>query len=109
MLRLRLASLALASSLLLTLSGCCAFCEDGRLFPRMFNRSSNRATTDGVDCECQRPGWPGGVEVPVGQGPFIVPPGAHANPPIPITNIPATQPPLFKVPQAPPTPYVPAS
>jgi hypothetical protein len=30
------------------------------------------------------------------------------SPPIPITNAQVGQPPLFKIPQAPPTPYVPA-
>jgi len=110
MLRIRLASLTLASAFLLTLSGCCSFCEDGKLFPRLFNHTSRSrgAMVDGVDCECHRPGFPHGVGVPAGQGPFLVPSTA-SNPtsPIPITNVPAGQPPIFKVPPAPPTAYVP--
>jgi len=112
MLRLRLASLALASSLLL-LSGCSSLCEDGRMFPRLFNRSSSRpAMTEGVDCECHSSPWTKGVPMPMplGQGPFPAPSMAsNGTPPIPITNIPANQPPIFKVPQAPPTVYVPAN
>lgn len=111
MLRLRLASLALASSLLLTLSGCCAFCEDGKLFPRLFKRTSQShpAMMAGADCECPRSHWPRGVEMPVGQGPFLVPPTAsYPGTSIPITNVPAGQAPqIFKVPQSPPTAYVP--
>ena len=116
MLRLRLASLALASSLLLTLSGCCSFCQDGQLFPRLFRNTSWRGggavATEGVDCECHRGHWPKGMEVPPGQGPFLAPPGASfaPPPPIPITNVPVAQPPqTFKVPQAPPTAYVPGN
>ena len=111
--RLRLISLGLASSLLLTLSGCCSFCQDGQMFPRLFNRSSNRAVmaSDGAACECQhQSAWSPGVPMPVGQGPFLVPSGApHQPPPIPITNIPPAQPQLFKIPQAPPTAYHPGN
>src|SRR5262245_39902801 len=107
MLRLRLASLAFAGTLLLTLAGCCSMCEDGRMFPRLFHRtSSSNGAHSGADCECQRPGWQqGGVGVPMGNGPFVVPPNAtvtapHPNPPIPITNINPNPPQLFKVPNA---------
>jgi hypothetical protein len=130
MLRLRVASLAFAGSLLLTLSGCCSFCEDGRMFPRLFHRTSNsQMMSDGQNCECQRPGWQqgagmpmggvpmGGVPMggmPMGHGPFVPPPPATVaapttNPPIPITNINPHAPQLFKVPNAPPTAYVPAN
>lgn len=122
--RLRLASLIMASSLLLTLSGCCSFCEDGRF--RLFHRSSSAPVVMGsgygVDCECHRPAmpampvapsWTPGVPVPVGQGAFVPPPAPVAtnpNPSIPITNIPATQPPqIFKTPLAPPSAYVPGN
>ena len=115
MLRLRLASLAFAGSLLLTLSGCCSFCEDGRLFPRLFHRTSNsKAMPGGVDCECHQPGWQHGAGMPTGHGPFVPPAPAmisapNQHPSIPITNINPNPPQLFKVPNAPPTAYVPAN
>jgi hypothetical protein len=122
--RLHLASLALASTLLLTLSGCASTsnCDDGggRFFSRFFNRSSSsgifhggnggNSSYGGMDCECQRPGWPQGMGMPMGQGPFLVPPttsAANPPPPIPITNTHVAQPSFLKVPNAPPTAYVP--
>jgi hypothetical protein len=105
MLRIRLASLALASGLVFTLSGCCSFCEEGRPFPRLFNHSAMSHPT--AECECQSSHLPqmmGDV-----QGPILTMPGATGQTvPIPITNIPPGQPPaVFKVPTASPTPYVP--
>jgi hypothetical protein len=121
MLRLRLASLALASGLLLTASGCLSSsgcfsssgCDSsGPMFPRLFHRSeSQSAMMGGTGCECQRSAWPQGVEVPAGQGPFLMP-GAVSTPPtssIPIVNVPTGTPqslPL-KAPPAPPTAYFP--
>jgi hypothetical protein len=122
--RLRLASLALACGLLSTLSGCCAFCEDGRMFPRLFRSSSQRPILDRLhgntgsigayhqpECDCQH-----GAHMPApdfqGGQIFTMPPtGMPVGPtPIPITNIPASQPPnILKVPQAAPTPYFPGS
>lgn len=123
--RLRLASLALASTILLTVSGCASTnsCDDGggRFFSRMFNRSSSSPGLfsrgnggmfhGGAECDCQQPGFPPGMMVPPGQGPFIgpMPHGvSNPNPPIPITNAHANQPPFLKVPNAPPTAYSPS-
>ena len=108
MLRLRLILLALASGMLMTLTGCrSTSCDEGRLFPRLFHNTSRARTTEGMDCECQKPGWPAGVGVPSGQGPFIFPgAGMPSNPSIPITNV-NTPPSLLKVPSATPTPFVP--
>ncbi len=116
MLRVRLASLALACGFMFTLSGCCAFCEDGKLFPRLF-RSNHGGGLGllhghrGADCECA----PGGHMPPIlgsaGQSGAIftsVPSGSSSA--IPITNIPVTQTPnAFKAPNAIPTPYVPSN
>lgn len=110
MLRLRLAFFALASGVLLTLSGCCAFCEDGRLFPRLFPNHRAFSGRPG-DCECMHPGAPPFVDGGVVQGPVLTPPPGIAGQTMPIpsiTNVPATQPPqVFKVPQAQTTPYTP--
>ena len=113
MLRLRLASLALASGLLFTLSGCCSFCEDSRLVPRLFNRSSMSCQNCGQPggCECHSPPMPHMMD-PAVQGPILTTPGGPGQTvPIPITNLPPNQPPPpnFRVPQASPTPYVPAN
>ena len=112
MLRIRLASLALAGGLLFTMSGCCSFCEDGKMFPRLFR--SNSSTHSGMEgmhggCDCHSAHMPQ-MEGAV-QGPFLTAPGvAGTTMPIPITNIPANQPPqIFKVPQSSPTPYVPTN
>jgi hypothetical protein len=109
MLRLRLAFLALASGLLFTLSGCCSFCEDGRLFPRLFHSDSTSLHGTPADCECHSAHLPHMLDAGV-SGPVLPAPGwAGQTMPIPITSVPANQPPqLFKVPQAPPTAYVPA-
>jgi hypothetical protein len=128
--RLRLASLALASTILLIVSGCASTnnsCDDsgGRFFSRFFNRSSaspglfsrgnGNVIHGGAECECQQPGFsPGfspGMMVPPGQGPFIGPmPHGVSNPqpPIPVTNAHVNQPPFLKVPNAPPTAYSPS-
>ena len=110
MLRLRLATLALATGFLFTLSGCCSFYEDGRLFPRLFNYSARSGPTMHAGCECQDPHAPHMMMSPAAQGPLLPGSGATVhNVPI-ITNIPANQPPqVFKVPTAPTTPYVPAN
>jgi len=108
MLRLRLACLALASGLLFTLSGCCSFCEESRLFPRLFNRSSMCGPTG--ECECRSAHLPQMMDA-AAQGPILTTPGvAGQTVPVPITNLPANQPPqIFRAPQAPPTPYVPSN
>lgn len=114
--RFRLAALTLTSSLLVTLSGCASFCDDSWSFPRLFHSSR---VYNGVDCDCHHAPWTPGVAVPPGQGPFVAPPpgampapppGPAAPPLPPVTNVPANAPPhLFKVPQAAPVPYSPAS
>lgn len=113
MLRLRLASLALASGVLFTLPGCGIF-GDGPMFPRLFpSRCSSYAPTShaGPECECHNAFMgPQPQMMSSAQGPiFTTPATASATTPIPITNIPATsQPPsIFRVPSAPPTAYVP--
>ncbi len=111
MLRFRLISLALASSL--ALSGCCTTCESGSMFPRLSERFSARpAMMESADCDCQRSAWPQGMPMPTGQGPFLMP-GSASNPPVPtITTVPTTQPPppaMFRVPPAPPTAYSPTN
>jgi hypothetical protein len=108
MLRLRLAFLALASGLLFTLSGCCSFCEERPLFPRLFSRSSMSRPTG--ECECHSAHLPQMMDA-AAQGPILTTPGgAGQTVPIPITNFPSNQPPqIFKTPQAPPTPYVPSN
>jgi hypothetical protein len=105
MLRHRLASLALATGLLFTLSGCFSTCEDGRLFPRLFNSSSRSGPA--MDCECHNALSPSVMMDPAAQGPIL--PGPGANVPI-ITTVPANQPPqrFNKVPTAPATPYAPS-
>lgn len=117
MLRLRLASLALASGLLFTLSGCTSTCEDSRLFPRLFRSSSmSQSAIQGMpgECDCQQ-GVHGAHQLPPMMDSASMPgpmwssqTGPNAVP-IPITNIPANQPPqIFKIPQAQPTPFSPA-
>ncbi|MBI3822698.1 MAG: hypothetical protein HY289_08460 [Planctomycetes bacterium] len=109
MLRLRLAFFAAASGVLFTLSGCCAFCEDGRLFPRLLPNHRALHSPRHGDCECMHQGHPAMMEGVV-QGPVLTPPNFPGQPTmIPsITNIPANQPPqVFKVPQAQTTPYTP--
>lgn len=109
MLRLRLASLAVACGLFSTLSGCATMSEDGRMFPRLFHSTSMSSEMHG-ECECQHGAMPhmmGAV-----QGPILTTPSMPGTTmPIPsITNIPANQPPqVFKVPTAPATPYVPVN
>jgi hypothetical protein len=108
MLRLRLACLTLASGLLFTLSGCCSFCEEGRLFPRLFHSSSMSRPIG--ECECHSAHLPQMMDA-TAQGPILTTPGAAGQTvPIPITNLPTNQPPqIFKAPQAAPTPYVPSN
>ncbi|MSQ95750.1 MAG: hypothetical protein EXR98_14510 [Gemmataceae bacterium] len=109
MFRARLASLALALGFLFTLSGCCAFCEDGKLFPRLFHHGSRHGVFSGHrgECECQ-----GGAHMPpiMGSAQHSGPIFTGSTGPIPITNIPVTQVPnTFKVPNANPTPYSPTN
>ena len=117
MLRIRLASLALAGGLLFTMSGCCSFCEDGKMFPRLFrsNSSTHSGTHSGMEgmpggCDCHSAHMPQ-MEGGMVHGPVLTNPGVVGSTvPIPITNIPANQPPqIFKVPQSSPTPYVPTN
>jgi hypothetical protein len=112
MFRLRLASLALAAGLLVTMSGCCSFCEDGRF--RLFRSNSMSFTGSGgvsSECECHSAHLPPGMSsasLPGTMFPSQV--SAGQTVPIPITNMPPSQPPqIFKVPQAAPTPYSPTN
>ena len=115
MLRSRLASLAVACGLLVTLSGCCSFCEDGRLFPRLFKSNYQGAQAGSMfghrapECEChQGPHMPGIFDTASKHGPVLMTPASNPTMPIPITNVPTNQPPqIFKLPQAAPTPYIP--
>jgi hypothetical protein len=109
MLRLRLAFLALASGMLMTVSGCLSsnscYQEREPIFHRLFR--SNRPT--GMDCECCQHGgqFPQTFDVPPGQGPFIGPVPGAASGPIPITNTPGTPPIINRIPNAAPTPFNP--
>jgi hypothetical protein len=116
MLRLRLTCLALATGFVFTLSGCYSMCEDGRLFPRLFNHCSRSGPTKNGDCECQNGSapWNGPMPGPmmdpaIGKGPILMPGTPDSTVPI-IRNVPPSQPPqVFKVPTAPSTPYVPSN
>jgi hypothetical protein len=104
MLRLRLAFLALASGVLMTLSGCYSTCDSGPSFPRLFRSNRVPVMSEG-DCGCDHAAhMPGVFDVPPGQGPFMGPPPAPISGAIPITNLPPI---VTKVPQAPPAPYNP--
>jgi hypothetical protein len=109
MLRLRLASLALASGLLFTLSGCFSTCEDGRLFPRLFRSNSAPVYGASGECDCHSSRMPPITDTGAFPGQaFTMPAGSNPTMPIPITNFPSNQPPqILKVPQAQPTPFVP--
>ena len=110
MLRLRLASLALASGLLFTASGCWYGdgSEDGRLFPRLFPIHPAGSYVNG-DCECR-----GAHSLPPVMDSGSMPGPVWPSPPppktasIPITTAPVNQPNIFPIPQALPTPYTPA-
>lgn len=109
MLRLRLAYLALASGVLLTLSGCYSTCDEGFTFPRLF-RSNRPVITEGGDCPCMHgAGSPQAFDVPPGQGPFMGPPPAPMQGTIPIMNPPPpNMPPITtRSPLAAPAPYNP--
>jgi hypothetical protein len=123
MLRLRLALLGLASGLLVTMSGCAGFnstsCSEPRLCGRIFNGNGGNGRlasrhTNGTECECHGAHMPSMIDYYGSPGPQFVP--GHMPPgmvmpsptPIPITNVPMTQPPAaFRVPQAPAVPYAP--
>lgn len=113
MLRLRMAGLALACGLLITLSGCATYNGssngDGGLFPRLF-RSSYRPglfhnNKQIPECECQT--------MDAFHGPVMTTPGFPPSPTqipittVPITTVPSNPPQILKVPQAPSTPYNP--
>jgi hypothetical protein len=113
MLRLRLASLALACGFLLALSGCRSPCDDGGPF-RLFRSNyeggglfGGRHRGGGGDCPCSNGQTPPFMDA-AHSGPILTTPTvSNGNVPIPITNIPSSQPPnIFKVP-ATPTPYHP--
>jgi hypothetical protein len=120
MLRLRLASLALASGLLFTTSGCMSTssCDDGgRLFSRLFH--SNSAPSYGMpgECGCQTGGAPFAAPMPPIMDSASMPGPMWSSKsskdgmplPIPITNVP-NQPPQFpKNLLAQPTPFNPAN
>jgi hypothetical protein len=99
MLRIRLASVAVALGFLVTLSGCST--HDGPLFPRVhdfFVRPSETA------CECQAGNLPPEF---AGQGPVLMAPGQTMPT---ITTVPSSQPPQsFKAPSATTTPYFPGN
>jgi hypothetical protein len=104
--------MALACGFLITLSGCCSFCEDGKLFPRLFrsNYSGPGLFQGGAECECNSTPVPPIMDSAAFPSPSWSPPRPNPSMPIPITNIPANQPPhLFKIPQAAPTPYAPTN
>ena len=106
MLRLRLASLALASGVLFTLSGCTSSCEREPLFSRLFDRSSSYRpmSHSSAECECHNLFMGPMPTMMSSQGTMTTMPSSATS--IPITNIPQGQPPmLFK--NAAPTPYVP--
>ena len=113
MLRRRMAFMALACGFLFTLSGCCTFCEDGRLFPRLFrsNYAGPGLFHGNAECECNTMPHPPIMDSAALPGPSWMPPRpATSQTPIPITNVPGNQPPaLFKVPPAAPTPYAPTN
>ena len=115
MVRARLASLALAGSLLLS-SGCVSMhpedeCHNGGWFSRF--RLASRTTAPQAPCDCE-----GGV--PQGDGAVMVPPNSYVPngfppntfvaPPPGVMTVPpgTTQPPrIVPVPQASPMPYSP--
>jgi len=104
MLRLRMASLALASGVLVTLSGCTSTCEREPLFSRLFDRSSSYGSRSSAECECHNSFMGPTPTMMPSQGTMTTMPSSATS--IPITNIPQGQPPqLFK--NAAPTPYVP--
>lgn len=112
MLRLKLAFWALASGVLVTLSGCRSACDEEPMFPRLFRSNRYPVMTEGGDCPCQHAsGSPQLFDMPAGQGPFLAPPPAPAPPPpgaIPIMNPQGNLPPILnKGPQAVPVPYNP--
>ena len=111
MLRLRSILVALTCVFFVTLSGCGWFSDEGRWRPFRSNFGGGglfRAHR-GADCECHHAGTMPTME----HGPTFTPPMpsiVNGAAPIPITNIPNNQPPqIFKVPQASPTPFVPAN
>jgi hypothetical protein len=111
MLRLRMASLALASGFFIFMSGCASpTCEESRFFPRLFRSNSMSAAHEMPgDCGCQHSQFPPGMDMSALPGPqFPQAAGANQTVPIPITNVPANQPPqVFKIPEATRTPYNP--
>ena len=107
MLRLRLAYLALASGVMMTLSGCFSTCDSGPTFSRFF--SSRCGTSSECGCPCQHSAqMPQMFDVPPGQGPFMGPPPAPMPGAIPIGAQGPNLPPIVtKTPQAPPVAYNP--
>jgi hypothetical protein len=107
MLRLRLLSLALASGLLLALSGCASnnCCEERpSLFPRLFQHSLRPGAMP-ADCECHRANVIPGPEFPAPMpGPLM--PGATG---VAVPNgFPTNLPPkVINIPESPRTPYSP--
>jgi hypothetical protein len=107
MLRLRLAYLALASGVLMTLSGCySSTCDRPPMFPNLFRSNRVPVMSEG-DCPCQHAAqMPSTFEVPPGQGPFIGPPPGAMSGPI-LNPQPGLPPVLNKMQSAPPTAYTP--
>jgi hypothetical protein len=101
-----LAYLALASGVMITLSGCFSTCDSGSMFPRLSSRYGLSGETG--DCGCAHASHGAPVfDVPPGQGPFIGPPPAPVPGPIPIGAQPPLPPIVTKTPQAAPVPYFP--
>ncbi len=109
MLRLRLAYLALASGVIMTLSGCYSTCDSGPVFSRFFSSRCCGASSETCGCSSQHSSqMPQMFDVPPGQGPFMGPPPMPMPGPIPIGAQGPTLPPIVtKVPQAPPVAYNP--
>ena len=110
MLRLRLAYLALASGVLMTLSGCYSTCDREPMFPGLFRSNRVPVMSEG-DCPCQHASqMPSVFDVPPGQGPFIGPPPGPGVMSGPILTPPGSLPPVVnKMQSAPPTAYSPTN
>ncbi len=105
MLRLRMASLALASGVLFTLSGCYSMCDSGPLFPRLSGYAP--LSRPHPECECHNSFMGPTPTMISSQGSMTTMPSSATQ--IPVTNIPTGgQPPqLFKSQNAVPGPWVP--
>ena len=103
MLRLRLASLALVSSVLISLAGCAMSPCSEPMCPRVRAFFTSRSTPHETmgECDCHNGHIASTPEFPPMPGPLLVP-GQ-----IPITTVPTTQPGVYRVPQASQVPSAP--